>query len=280
MAINYGKLNAKMTPRGSMIARMGVSGPLNSDYEALINKLQINGNELIGNKTNEDLGIPTKTSDLDNDLNFVADENYVHTDNNYDDTDKGKVDALGTASTKDVPAEGNASASEVVMGSDTRLTDSRNAKDVYDWAKAQTKPSYSYSEIENAPAVNNSTITIQKNNQNVDSFTLNQDGNKSINIPVHTKTSDLQNDNSFITNTVNNLANYYLKTQTYTQAEVDALIHAAVNGRLRKVNTLPASGEPNVIYLVPKTTPETSNACDEYIWQEAKIGRASCRERA
>ena len=175
---------------------------------------------------------------------------------------------LGTASTYDVPESGDAQSGEVVLGSDTRLSDSRNAKDVYLWAKQENKPTYYYSEIQNAPTVNNSTITIQKNSQNVDSFTLNQDSNKSINITVPTKTSDLQNDSSFITNTVNNLANYYLKNQTYTQTEVDNLIQAAVNGRFQKVNSLPVTGEPNIIYLVPKTTPETSNACDEYIWQD------------
>ena len=116
--------------------------------------------------------------------------------------------------------------------------------------------------------INNPTITIQKNGQNVDTFTLNQTANKVIDISVPTKTSDLQNDSSFITNTVDNLANYYLKSQTYTQTEVDALIDAAINGRFQKVNVLPATGEPNVIYLVPKATPETSNACDEYIWQD------------
>ena len=54
---------------------------------------------------------------------------------------------LGTAAAKDVAASGNASATQVVMGNDTRLTDSRNAKDVYDWAKASTKPSYSASDV-------------------------------------------------------------------------------------------------------------------------------------
>ena len=33
------------------------------------------------------------------------------------------------------------------MGNDTRLSDSRNAKDVYSWAKASTKPSYTASEV-------------------------------------------------------------------------------------------------------------------------------------
>jgi len=37
----------------------------------------------------------------------------------------GEVSGLGTAATKDIPATGNASATEVVYGSDTRLTDAR-----------------------------------------------------------------------------------------------------------------------------------------------------------
>lgn len=36
-------------------------------------------------------------------------------------------------------------------GNDSRLNDSRNAKDVYDWAKASTKPTYTWSEITSKP---------------------------------------------------------------------------------------------------------------------------------
>ena len=38
--------------------------------------------------------IPTKTSDLTNDSNFVADASYVHTDNNYTSTEKNKLSGL------------------------------------------------------------------------------------------------------------------------------------------------------------------------------------------
>lgn len=44
------------------------------------------------------------------------------TDGLMSSADKDKVDALGTASTKDVPTSGNASDSQVVMGNDTRLS--------------------------------------------------------------------------------------------------------------------------------------------------------------
>lgn len=57
---------------------------------------------------------------------------------------KGK---LGTAALKDVPTSGNASSSQVVMGNDSRLSDARNAADVFAWAKASSKPSYTASEV-------------------------------------------------------------------------------------------------------------------------------------
>ena len=79
-------------------------------------------------------------------------------------------------------------------------------------------------------------------------------------------TSDLINDSGFITSTVNNLANYYLKSQTYTQAEVDALIAAAKNGRFISVTTLPTTDiDVKAIYLVPSDDPEAGNVKDEYI---------------
>jgi hypothetical protein len=55
--------------------------------------------------------------------------------------------ALGSSATLNVAASGNAGSSEVVKGDDTRLTDARNAADVYDWAKASTKPIYTASEV-------------------------------------------------------------------------------------------------------------------------------------
>ena len=59
---------------------------------------------------------------------------------------------LGTASALDVATSGDASTTQVVKGDDTRLTDSRNAADVYSWAKASTKPSYTASEVGAIPS--------------------------------------------------------------------------------------------------------------------------------
>lgn len=71
-----------------------------------------------------------------------ANNSHKHTKNDITD-----FPTLGTASSKDVASSGNASATQVVMGNDTRLSDARKASDVHDWAKASTKPSYTKSEV-------------------------------------------------------------------------------------------------------------------------------------
>lgn len=48
----------------------------------------------------------------------------------------------------------------IVSSSDSRLTDARPASDVYTWAKAATKPSYTYSEVDADPAGAATAITL------------------------------------------------------------------------------------------------------------------------
>ena len=53
-----------------------------------------------------------------------------------------------------------------------------------------------------------------------------------------TKLSQLENDTGFITNAVTNLANYYAKSETYTQAQISALLANARNIDGKNLNTL------------------------------------------
>ena len=80
MLTNTGRLRGKL--------RGGASGT--EDYSALKNKPQINGVELVGNKSLDDLGIdiPTKTSELDNDSGYV---NSSIIANAYDETSTYEV---------------------------------------------------------------------------------------------------------------------------------------------------------------------------------------------
>lgn len=66
-----------------------------------------------------------------------------------------------------------------------------------------------------------------------------------------TKLSDFTNDEDFVNNTVNNLTNYYLKTQTYTQTEVNDLISQLTSLSVEIVETLPTEDiSTTTIYLV------------------------------
>lgn len=81
-----------------------------------------------------------------------------------------------------------------------------------------------------------------------------------------TKLSDFTNDSGFIKNTVNNLTNYYLKTDTYTKTEVNGLISSIVTLNIEVVSSLPTTDiSQTTIYLVPKATSQTNNVYDEYI---------------
>lgn len=82
-----------------------------------------------------------------------------------------------------------------------------------------------------------------------------------------TKLSEFTNDENFITAAVNNLTNYYKKSETYTQEEINNKIAAIKTIQIKAVDSLPTTGESNVIYLVPKAGGGTTqNVKDEYMW--------------
>lgn len=89
---------------------------------------------------------------------------------------------------------------------------------------------------------------------------------KSVDITVPTKLGDLTNDAGLIDNTVSNLTNYYLKTETYNKTEVNELVGQIATIQISVVESLPATGKSNVIYLVAKTKSEDQNVYDEYLY--------------
>jgi hypothetical protein len=156
-----------------------------SDYNELDNKPQINGVELKGDKTLEDLG-------------------YVP----YDDSEIKK-------SISDL-------ASEV----------SENTTDIENLATNKANQSY------------------------VESFEeeVKQD------YALKTELTD------FITKSVDNLINYYTKSETYTQDEVKNLISQVKNASIKVVEELPKTGETSVIYFVLKGNSKEQDIYDEYVY--------------
>lgn len=151
--------------------------------------------------------IPTSTSDLINDSNYVSDANYTHTDNNFTTALKDKLDSVEDEAQENV--------------------------------------------IENIK-VNNVALTIE---------------DKTVNISVPTSTSQLVNDSGFITNAVDNLINYYLKSETYTKTEVNSLIGAITTIDIQVVQQLPTTDiSTHTIYFVPAETSEENNVYDEFVY--------------
>lgn len=71
-----------------------------------------------------------------------------------------------------------------------------------------------------------------------------------------------------VTKAVNDLENYYLKSDIYNKAEINSLISGlATGGGLELVQTLPSSDISNKkIYLVPKVSGVNGNVYDEYVY--------------
>lgn len=59
--------------------------------------------------------IPSKTSDLTNDSNFVADASYVHTDNNYTSTEKSKLSGIAAGAEVNVQSDWNATSGDALI---------------------------------------------------------------------------------------------------------------------------------------------------------------------
>lgn len=146
--------------------------------------------------------------------------------NDYTDNDKAIVDGVTTALLSKV---------DKVTGKGLSTEDYTTAE--------QTK----LSGIEAGAEVNDiSSIS-------VNGSTVTPDANKNVALTI-------------MTNAVNDLVNYYLKSETYTKAEVNSLISAISTLDIQAVNTLPTTDiSTTTIYLVPSADPGAQNAKDEYI---------------
>ena len=78
--------------------------------------------------------------------------------------------------------------------------------------------------------------------------------------------SDIPDVSNFITKTVDDLTNYYLKSETYTKQEVNTLIGNIDQFKVEVVQTLPTSDiDEHTIYFVPKAG-TVNDVYDEYLY--------------
>lgn len=153
--------------------------------------------------------VPTKLSDLTNDLavsDFQNDAGYL---TSYTETDPN-ISAWARASSKPsytASEVGAVPTTRTVNGKALSSNISLSASDVGALADSTSIPSKT-SDLTNdsgfitasaLPTVNNATLTIQKNGTTVKTFTANASSNVTANITVPTAVSDLTNDSGYIT---------------------------------------------------------------------------------
>jgi hypothetical protein len=159
--------------------------------------------------------VPTDTSDLTNGAGFITSA------------------ALPTK-TSDLTNDGSDGTSTYVEADDMPTKTSDFTNDGSDGTStyveadelATVATTGDYSDLLNTPTiptVNDATLLIQKNGTDVASFTANSATGTTANIIVPTDTSDLTNGAGFITTSA--LSNYYTKSETYSQQEVNSLIN-------------------------------------------------------
>lgn len=89
---------------------------------------------------------------------------------------------------------------------------------------------------------------------------------------VQTALDSKQPVGDYITVAVDNLINYYKKTETYTQDEVNALVSGLTHITVQVVNSVADVTQPNIIYLVP-TGGTGNDSYDEYLYVNGKPER-------
>lgn len=154
-------------------------------------------NTIVSYNDLEDLPtIPTKVSDLQNDEDFVS-ENELS-------------DVAFSGSYADLSNTPNIPEFTSELTNDSGFID-KNVNDLTYYTKTANLGavalSNNYNDLDNKPTiptVNDGTLTIQQNGTNVETFTANSSTNKTANITVPTKTSELQNDSNYAVTNANN----------------------------------------------------------------------------
>lgn len=201
--------------------------------------------------------LPTKTSDLTNDSNFITSNdlptktsdltndgdgtsNFATED--YVDQNGGKIDVIkvnGTAQT--------ITNKEVDLTVPVNMSDLSNDNNYINFDIGSVPTSITLTADGSYSLTfsnNNNNLSVSYNDENGDTWAFN-----------------------LITKAVNDLVNYYTKSDTYTKTEVNNLIGGISTVNFLIVQTLPTTDiSTSTIYLVPKSTSQTQNVYDEYVY--------------
>lgn len=214
-------------------------------YPQLQEKPKINGVELVGNKTTEQLGIeiPKNTSELNNDSGFITEEDLP---------EPPKV----PTKTSELTNDSGFATEEYVKNkiAEAELGDEGGDIDLSGYA-TKDELNGKVDKVTGKSLIDDTEIERLKNVTNYDDTGIKQDlteinqelDGKAEKSEIPTNLSDLTNDSGFA-------------TETYVDEEI------AKFDFIKVVDVLPETGLPNRIYFVPKTDAETQDLFDEFAW--------------
>jgi len=168
--------------------------------------IQKNGTTVTVTNKIANISVPTKTSDITNDSNFVSDASYVHTDENFTSAEKTKLGDIDTGAQvnriESIKVNGSAQtitnkAVDIAVPTNTSdLTNDSNF--AVDAAYVHTDNNYTTTEKNklSGVAVGAQVNVIESVKVNGTAQTITS---KAVDITVPTKTSDITNDSGFIT---------------------------------------------------------------------------------
>lgn len=269
-----------------------------TDYEDLANKPLINGVKLSGNKTTSDLGITAESvgADTAGSASTALSDAKSYTDTKIADLVGGAPSTLDTlkeisdalaASEEAVEAINQAIGNKLEKNGDSKdntvtFTQASTRENIASTEKHSTlfgkiakwfadlkavAFSGSYNDLSNKPTiptVNDATLTIQKNGNTVQTFTANASSNKTANITVPTKTSELENDSGFLSSAtaLDTYEEIMANTQSGKFAGANGVKEgfSEINNSLKwwiEKGYLPDPNNPNIA-LIPAMTSNTT----------------------
>lgn len=154
----------------------------------------------------------------------------------------------------------------IFVSDDSSTTTIANQVPVYQSDITSSTTSTSETQVANAKVIKTLNDKIESNKSQTDSDI------QTINTTLNAKAdkTEIPNVSNFITKSVNDLVNYYKKTETYTQAEVNALVSAIPKFAIQVVSALPTTGISNTTIYLVTTGSETDNLYTEYIYVNNK----------
>ena len=171
----------------------------------------------------------------------------------------------------------------VVLDDDARLSDSRNAKDVYDWAKASVKPTYTASEVGAMTNGEVSSLIDTKISALVDSAPEELNTLKELATAIQGNQSTITAINNAITSKADkattytktevdtelakkaNTADVFTKSETYSQSAIDTSLSLKAD----KATTLQGYGITDAVSNTDSRLSDARRASDVYDWAKA-----------